>query len=55
MQDRVRNEVVNQVMGDVRLVNRLSAILDRLSVAPSLSIPNANDTWSETFAAYRLF
>lgn len=55
MQEWIKTEVEHQVMGDNRLVKRLSTILDRLSVVPSKSIPNANDTWAETFGAYRFF
>lgn len=55
MQDWVKTEMENQSMGDGRLVKRLSTILDRLSVVPSKSIPNANDTWAETFGAYRFY
>uniref|UniRef100_UPI0024904812 IS4/Tn5 family transposase DNA-binding protein n=1 Tax=Janibacter hoylei TaxID=364298 RepID=UPI0024904812 len=47
------DEVKNQVMGDTRLNKRLSHILSSLSSDPKSSIPCANKTWPETFAAYR--
>ncbi|WP_444932498.1 IS4/Tn5 family transposase DNA-binding protein [Microbulbifer sp. JTAC008] len=47
------DEVKNQVMGDTRLNKRLSNILSNLSSDPKNSIPCANKTWAETFAAYR--
>ncbi|WP_445359852.1 IS4 family transposase [Microbulbifer sp. EKSA005] len=47
------DEVKNQVMGDTRLNKRLSNILSSLSSDPKNSIPCANKTWAETFAAYR--
>ncbi|WP_445360130.1 IS4 family transposase [Microbulbifer sp. EKSA005] len=53
MQDWVRDEVKNQVMGDTRLNKRLSNILSNLSSDPKGSIPCANKSWAETFAAYR--
>ncbi|WP_444896910.1 IS4 family transposase [Microbulbifer sp. SSSA005] len=53
MQDWVMDEVKNQVMGDTRLNKRLSNILSNLSSDPNNSIPCANKTWAETFAAYR--
>ncbi len=55
MQEWIKNELENQVMGDLRLNKRLGFLLDTLSVEPSKSIPCANDTWAETFAAYRFF
>ena len=55
MQDWVRTETEKQVMGDVRLNKRLATLLNTLSAEPSKSLPCANDTWSETFAAYRFF
>lgn len=55
MQDWVINETKNQIMGDARLTKRLANILDSLSINPEESIPNANDTWAETFGAYRFF
>lgn len=55
MQDWINSEIKNQVMGDVRLNKRLALLMDTLSVEPSKSIPCANDTWAETFAAYRFF
>ncbi|WP_445364571.1 transposase [Microbulbifer sp. ANSA003] len=53
MQDWVRDEVKNQVMGNTRLNKRLSNILSNLSSDPKGSIPCANKSWAETFAAYR--
>ncbi|WP_444893312.1 IS4 family transposase [Microbulbifer sp. JMSA004] len=47
------DEIKNQVMGDTRLNKRLSNILSNLSSDPKNSIPCANKTWAETFAAYR--
>jgi len=55
MQDWINTEIEHQTMGDVRLNKRLASLLDTLSVEPSKSIPCANDTWAETFAAYRFF
>lgn len=42
-------------MGDKRLNRRAKALLENLSRDASLSIPNANNTWAETQAAYRFF
>ncbi len=55
MMEWVQAEIENQSMGDVRLNKRLGNIINRLSVEPSKSIPCANTTWAETFAAYRFF
>jgi hypothetical protein len=55
MQEWIKTEVENQVMGDVRLNKRLATLINTLSVEPSRSIPCANNTWAETFAAYRFF
>ncbi len=55
MQDWINTEIENQAMGDVRLNKRLASRLNTLSIEPSKSIPCANDTWAETFAAYRFF
>lgn len=55
MQDWIQTEIEKQTMGDVRLNKRLATLIDTLSVEPSKSIPCANDTWAETFAAYRFF
>ncbi len=42
-------------MGDARLVTRMKTLLEDLSRNALLSIPNANDTWAETYGAYRFF
>ncbi len=55
MQDWINPEIENQAMGDVRLNKRLASRLNTLSIEPSKSIPCANDTWAEIFAAYRFF
>ena len=53
MQNWVAKETENMSLGDQRLTNRLSKILDRLSNVPAKSIPCANQTWAETYATYR--
>lgn len=53
MQEWIKDEVENQVMGDARLDRRLSNILNSLSADPKNSIPCANKTWAETFGTYR--
>lgn len=55
MQQWIMSEVEGQRMGDKRLNKRLASLLNSLSVDPSSSIPCANDSWAETFAAYRFF
>lgn len=55
MQDWIQAELETQDMGDIRLNKRLAKLLNTLSIEPSTSIPCANDTWAETFAAYRFF
>lgn len=55
MLDWVKTETEKQSMGDARLNNRLANIINTLSIEPSKSIPCANTTWAETFAAYRFF
>lgn len=55
MQNWIKNEISDQNMNDARLNKRLGILLDNLSVDAQKSIPNANDTWRETIAAYRFF
>lgn len=51
----VENEMVGQTMGDARLTRRVEKLITTLSVEPARSLPCANKSWAETFAAYRLF
>lgn len=55
MQDWVKTEMEKQDIGDTRLNKRLSNIINKLSINASQSIPCANETWAETYAAYRFF
>ena len=47
--------MVGQTMGDARLNRRVEKLITTLSVEPARSLPCANKSWAETFAAYRLF
>jgi hypothetical protein len=42
-------------LGDARLNRRAKIVMERLSEAPSSSIPQANKGWAETVGAYRFF
>ena len=53
MENWVATELAAQNMGDVRLNKRMAKLTENLCRDPSLSIPCANTTWAETFAAYR--
>ena len=55
MENWIECEMAEQNMGDARLNKRVEKLLTTLSIEPSKSLPCANDTWAETFAAYRLF
>lgn len=55
MENWVESELAGQQMGDVRLNKRMMKLTENLCRDPSLSIPCANISWAETFAAYRFF
>lgn len=42
-------------LGDQRLNERLGRIVERVSAAPTSSLPQACGAWHETKAAYRFF
>lgn len=55
MQAWIAEELQGADLGDKRLNQRYSVLLDRLSAQPNVSIPAACEGWSETQAAYRFF
>lgn len=55
MQAWIAEELHGVDLGDERLNDRYSVVLDRLSAQPNVSIPAACEGWSETQAAYRFF
>ena len=55
MQAWVEEELMTSDLGDERLNERYTVLLDRLSQKPSVSIPAACQGASETIAAYRFF
>jgi hypothetical protein len=55
MQAWVEEELMTSDLGDERLNERYTILLDRFSKKPSVSIPTACQGESETIAAYRFF
>ena len=55
MQAWVEEELMTSDLGDERLNERYTVLLDRFSQKPSVSIPAACQGASEAIAAYRFF